>query len=77
MVAYENDALVQMIFLFQEPPYSQVPAVSVSGVCLRFHQVALRSLDRDERFCAVRGLEQEAKVQWVFSTNVWILMDNP
>ena len=26
-------------------------------------QVALRSLHREERFCAVRGLEQEAKVQ--------------
>ena len=64
--------------LFQEPPYSQVPAVSVSGVCLRFHpdeishprvshQVALRCLDRDERFCAVRGLEQEAKVSGFFN----------
>ena len=31
-------------------------------------QVALRSLDRDERFCAVRGLEQEAKADFFRKT---------
>ena len=32
----ENDGLIQMIFLYKEGPYSQVPAVNLPGCILKF-----------------------------------------